>query len=208
MDKMKITSILIITCLIIVGTTCFATTGIVNAPNGLVLREEASKNANPLATISDDSNVEIIEQSGEWYKVNYNGKEGYLFAEYVDVEEEEVVEENNTLEEQQSEEYTTETQYPQTQKAKANLKVYILPSVTSKTIINVEMGEEITINYDLNNWINVTYNGKIGWARKYFINNRLIVDSFLKFFKKCTLIFLTIVKICFNIHQPIWFIRR
>ena len=44
--------------------------------------------------------------------------------------------------------------------------------------------------------------------RKYFINNRLIVDSFLKFFKKCTLIFLTIVKICFNIHQPIWFIRR
>ena len=76
--------------IILIGTTSLASiTGIVNAPNGLVLREEASKTANPVMTVSDDSKVEIEERDGEWYKVKYNSHEGYLFAEYVEIEEEE-----------------------------------------------------------------------------------------------------------------------
>ena len=79
---------------IIAGTTSLAgITGIVNAPNGLVLREEASKSANPVMTVSDDSKVEIEERDGEWYKVKYNSHEGYLFAEYVEKSDEEKKEE-------------------------------------------------------------------------------------------------------------------
>ena len=58
--------------IILIGTTSLASTGIVNAPNGLVLREKASKSANSVMTVSDDSKVEILEKDGEWYKVKYN----------------------------------------------------------------------------------------------------------------------------------------
>ena len=80
MDKMRITLILVLTAIIIIGTTCFAVTGIINAPNGLVLRSKADKNSDPLATVDDKSKVEIIEKMGDWYKVKYGNLEGYMFA--------------------------------------------------------------------------------------------------------------------------------
>ena len=162
--------------IILVGTTSLAgITGIVNAPNGLVLREEASKSANPIMTVSDDSKVEIEERDGEWYKVKYNSQEGYLFAEYVEIEEE-LVENTETEENKEeqieettkNEEITTETEK---QNVKSELKVYSIPSVTAKIILTLEKDAEITVNYELNNWVNISYGNTTGWARKYFVNN-------------------------------------
>ena len=170
---------------IIAGTTSLAgITGIVNAPNGLVLREEASKSANPVITVSDDSKVEIEKRDGEWYKVKYNSHEGYLFAEYVEIEEEEqnetietetTVETEENVEEQieETEEQQTEAA-PQKQNAKSDVKIYTIPSVTAKIITTIEKDAEITVNYELNNWVNITYGNVTGWARKYFINNEPI----------------------------------
>ena len=167
---------------ILFSTISFGRAGTVNAPNGLVLRESASKSANPITTISDNSTVDILEENGEWYKVKYNDKEGYLFAEYVDAEKEEAKEEPQESTEEQKEETKTddteksenianEPQYPQKQKAKSDLKIYTIPSVTANTLVSVKKDEEITINYELNNWVNVTYGKNTGWARKYFVNN-------------------------------------
>ena len=173
--------------IVLVGTTSFAKAGIVNAPNGLVLREEASKSANPIMTVSDDSEVEIIEKDGEWYKVKYNSHEGYLFAEYVEVEEEietETTEEpEEPTEEQSGETKTEEVENPedveeqvnQNQTVKSDLKVYTIPSITAKTILTIQKDSEITINYELNNWVNITYGNTTGWARKYFLNNETTV---------------------------------
>ena len=170
---------------IIAGTTSLAgITGIVNSPNGLVLREEASKSANPVITVSDDSKVEIEKRDGEWYKVKYNSHEGYLFAEYVEIEEEEqnetietetTVETEENVEEQieETEEQQTEAA-PQKQNAKSDVKIYTIPSVTAKIITTIEKDAEITVNYELNNWVNITYGNVTGWARKYFINNEPI----------------------------------
>ncbi len=165
--------------IILIGTTSFAKSGRVNAPNGLVLREKASKSADPVITISDNSKVEILEEDGEWYKVKYNSHEGYLFAEYVEVKEEEKKEEAKETSEKETEETKTEEtentenkekQYPQKQKVKTNIKIYSIPSVTSKTIATAKKDAEITINYELNNWVNITYGKNTGWARKYFVN--------------------------------------
>ena len=67
----------------IMGTAVLAVSGSVNAPSGLVLRSEASKSGAPLATVPDKTEVEVVEESGEWYKVRINGQEWYLFKEYV-----------------------------------------------------------------------------------------------------------------------------
>ena len=168
MDKIRITFILILTCVIIIGTTCLAATGIVNATRGLVLREEASKTANPITTVPDDAEVEIIEKTGEWYKVKYGNYEGYLFAEYVDAQEEPETEstnsEQNNEDAKQNEEQQVVTEitgtYPQNINIAKEAKAYIIPSVTSRVILNIESGKTITLNYELNNWFNITFEGK------------------------------------------------
>lgn len=167
---------------ILFATTSLARTGTVNAPNGLVLRETASKSGNPITTISDDAKVEILEENGEWYQVKYNNQEGYLFAEYVDAEKQE--EQPKVSKEAQKEETTDENkeeavsnednQYPKKQKAKSDLKIYTIPSVTATTIANAKKDEELTINYELNNWVNITYGTTTGWTRKYFVNEEAV----------------------------------
>ena len=187
MTKLKKFSICLASGIAILGTVSFARTGTVNAPNGLVLRETASKGANPITTVGDNQKVEIIEENGEWYKVKYGNYEGYMFAEYVEAEA--VVEEKPQEQEKPSEEVKAEEvkaeeiedknekpeeqekTYPKEVTLKANLKVYLIPSITSKVILDAEVNAKVTINYELNEWFNVTYNNTQGWVRKYYINN-------------------------------------
>lgn len=178
MTKLKKFSICLVSGMVLLGTVSFARTGTVNAPNGLVLRETASKEANPIITVSDEETVEILEENGEWYKVKYGNYEGYMFAEYVEAEEvveEAPAEENTETEEQAPETVVDESQetaqkYPQDVVLKSNVKIYLIPSITSKVIANAEASKEITVNYELNDWVNVTYNNIQGWVRKYYIN--------------------------------------
>ena len=183
MRNLKKVFITVLFLLITISLESFAATGIVDAPSGLVLRKDASKTAEPITTATDKAEVEIIEESGEWYKVKYNGHEGYLFAEYVTVKEETVVEENKEQENTPSEQPTEPTQetpvetpeYPKQSKLESSIKVYIIPSVTSSVIINIEAQKNITVNYILNDWANITYENQTGWARKKLALNELVI---------------------------------
>ena len=182
MKKIKKFSIIFILVIAMLAVNSVATTGTVNAPNGLILREEASKSGGIITTVSDKSQVEIIEKSGEWYKVKYGSYEGYLFAEYVtvkeEVQEEQKQEAVSTEEpsEELEEQETTKPEEPQTVEQKqvqiqSNVKVYILPSVTASVINNIEPGKTITINKELNDWLNITIENKSGWVRKSLVEN-------------------------------------
>ncbi|MGN1270985.1 MAG: SH3 domain-containing protein [Clostridia bacterium] len=181
MKKIKKFSIIFILVIAMLAVNSVATTGTVNAPNGLILREEASKSGGIITTVSDKSQVEIIEKSGEWYKVKYGSYEGYLFAEYVTTEE--VIEESkqetvvNEETEEPKQKELTKGEEPQEQveseqvQIQSNVKVYILPSVTASVINNIEPGKTITINKELNDWLNITIENKSGWVRKSLVEN-------------------------------------
>ena len=173
----KITIIFALICLF-GGVKCFATSGTVNAPNGLVLRETASRTSNPITTINNSQTVEVIEKTEEWYKVKYNNYEGYLFAEYVNVSEP-VVEENT--EDNQKEEQTVEntessvepiqteeqySTYPKETTTLSNTKVYLVPSITASVINNIEATKAVTINKVVNAWAYITFENNSGWVRK------------------------------------------
>lgn len=148
--------------LAILGTTALAVTGTVNAPSGLVLRAEASKTANPITTVPDKTEVNIVEKNGEWYKVTYNSQEGYLFAEYVNATEDV---ETQTTETSTTPEPTTEnTNNVQTTN---KLKVYNMPLITSTVINEIEPNAEITIIKQITNWSYVSVGEIIGWVRTY-----------------------------------------
>lgn len=177
MNKIKKVSVVAIASLAIFGTTVFATTGkVYNTSQGLVLRGEASKTSAPLATIPNDKEFEIIENLGEWYRVNVDGKEGYLFAEYVKVIEETPSEEEpsteNPTEEQPGNNEPVENTNPNT--TKIETKIYKLPLITSTTIETIPANTELQIQKTLNNWAYVSYNNVTGWIRTYNYNSETV----------------------------------
>ena len=192
MKNLKRISIVFLLILSMLTINSLATTGTVNAPNGLILRKEASKSGEVIMTISDKSEVEIIEKSEEWYKVKYGNYEGYLFAEYVEAEEES--EQQTAVEEPKEEQPTEETptqeepsqteetqeqtkEFPKQIQTSSNLKVYILPSITSSIVSNIEVGKAITVNKELNDWANITFENKSGWVRKALIENAVVAEQ-------------------------------
>ena len=63
--------------------------GIVKARGGLRLRSEASTSSSILTTAPYGDSVVVLEKKGDWYKVNYNLRIGYMSAEYLTLKERE-----------------------------------------------------------------------------------------------------------------------
>lgn len=59
-----------------------AETGTVNVPE-LNFRENPSTNSDTLGVLSNGTKVNIISEQGDWYKIKYNNKEGYVSKQYV-----------------------------------------------------------------------------------------------------------------------------
>jgi len=156
--------------LAILGTSALAAAGTVNAPSGLVLREEASKTANPLTTVPDKAEVDIIEKNGEWYKVNYNSQEGYLFAEYVTADEEVTEQETATPEAPEGQEQPTQ-ENPNSVQAANKLKLYNMPLITSTVISEIDTNVQITVIKEITNWSYISAGEIQGWVRTYGIKN-------------------------------------
>ena len=167
MRKFKTISLLILVITLAFGSAVVAVTGTVNAPSGLVLRQEASKNGAPLATVPDKTELEILEENGEWYKVTYNGQTGYLFGEYVNKNQETSVEP-----EAQAPETPAETN-PNEVQAKNKIKVYIIPAITSTVINEIEPNAQIQIEKQITNWSYIVSGNIRGWVRTYGIQNEI-----------------------------------
>ena len=167
MRKFRTISLLILVITLTLGSAVFAVTGTVNAPSGLVLREEASKTGAPLATVPDKTELEILEESGEWYRVTYNGQTGFIFGEFVNKNEETSVEPEVPVPE-----IPAETD-PNAVQAKSKIKVYIIPTVTSTVINEVEPNAQIHIEKQITNWSYIVSGNIQGWVRTYGIQNEI-----------------------------------
>ena len=71
----------------------FAATGKSTATNVRV-RAEASTNSEVIELLAVDDVVEILSKEGDWYKVSFNGKTGYVSQSFISTNEK--VEENNS----------------------------------------------------------------------------------------------------------------
>ena len=165
MIKLKTITILTVTIMLFIGGVVFATTGkVYNTSEGLVLRESASKSGNPIQTVYNGTEVEILGEENGWYKVKVDGKEGYLFAEYVKVEE--ATENPEEAEEEETEEKaTTTSEEEEGESVKAETKIHLLPSMASTTIGTIPADGEIKVIKTVGKWNYVLYEKIKGWVR-------------------------------------------
>lgn len=179
MKKVKKITMMIVIAFIILSTTILAQTGIVNAPSGLVLRGEPARGGSVITTVEDAMQVEVLEQNGEWYKVKYNGQEGYLFAEYVKIEETEepptnTEPDNNVPAENPEGNIDTPANAVGTSvPMKNDAKIYMMPLISSTPIGTFVVGTSVVVEKTITNWSYVTDGTREGWIRTYLITGEI-----------------------------------
>lgn len=123
----------------------FTTYTVVNAPSGLNVREAADKDTAIIGGYANGAQVKVTKDMGNgWLQVNYNGKVGYCYGEYLKAET------IKTL---------TVTDAP------SGLNVRQSPSMDATVIGLLENGAKVDITKDAENgWYQVDYNGKVGYC--------------------------------------------
>ncbi len=196
-SKMNIKSIVImatigIISLFFINMSLAVSTGKISVETAN-LRETADENAKILELLSINDEVEIIEKTGNWYKVKAKGMTGYLRQDLIKVNEQE--QPNNTTnnetatnqETQAPVENTVEptekpkenTQNNQTeqkveekdielgkQKMAEDTKLKIVPVINATDTIEVKKEEEANVIEIMNGWVCVEAKTTKGWVRK------------------------------------------
>lgn len=152
----KLTLTLIITSMLLLITIpSFATTGTITVDT-LRARKTPSTSSDVLRNLDSGDKIEIIEKSGDWYKIKLSdGSEAYVYAEYVKLDE------NATTNENSDQKETTEKTEIQLEK---NTQIYILPLLFSNEIGKISESTTVKVVEVINNWVCVEYNGITGWV--------------------------------------------
>ena len=146
------------------------------------LREKADSDSKILDLVNKGENVEIVDTIGEWYKVKYKKITGYIRKDLLQlnnetnniVKEQNTIEENtqsqnieteNTIEESVVEANTTEsTEITGKYKAKEDIKLKVIPLISSLDLQDIKQNTELEVKDTMNNWAYVTVQEKQGWV--------------------------------------------
>lgn len=90
MNKFKRIAALVLAFAIFLTCSAFAVDGKVFDASALKVRALTSTDSDVLGKLANGSKLDIQGKIGDWYMINYNGKTGFVFGEYVDLGEYEV----------------------------------------------------------------------------------------------------------------------
>lgn len=155
--KKIISVIFVILISMLIATNVLASTGTVNVAE-LNLRESASTSSKVLGKLSAGTKLTIISTEGDWYKVNYNGIEGYVSKTYIkDVAEDETNNSTGTT----SEETNTETNYTNITE---DTTLYVLPLLNSTKLNTIKKDTKVLLISVNGNWCYVQTDTESGWV--------------------------------------------
>jgi len=151
---LTLTVTLLLILLLIPGVN--ATTGTITV-DSLRARTAPSTSSDVLRSVTPGDKLEIIETTEDWYKVKLSdGKEAYVYAKYVKLDEEITNEQENTE--------VNENLSVGKIKLEENTRIYILPLLFSNELSKVAEEIELDVIEKINNWVCVEYNGVQGWV--------------------------------------------
>lgn len=161
----------------------------VKANGGLWLHSTKDSSASSRITImSNGEKVDILDESGSWYKVNYNGTMGWCSSQFLSnptvisqssqskaVEENKPVYENKTVEMNKPVTSTVKTAY-----IKANGGLWLHSSKDSSASSRISImnkGSKVRVLEESGSWFKVDHNGNIGWCSSEFLTTPVTSQS-------------------------------
>lgn len=165
LKKATIASIVILVLIIGVAIASFAiTSGTANAD--AKLRKTTSNDSIVLEIIPKKDEVEILEEDGDWYKVNYKKIKGYVQKEFIDViEESSQIDTTEDNQNEKTQENQVDLKKGDKTTSKIETKLYMRPVINSKAITKIQKDKQITVLEIRNNWVYVNVEGINGWAK-------------------------------------------
>lgn len=165
LKRATIASIVILVLIIGVAIASFAiTSGTAN--KDAKLRKTTSNDSIVLEIIPKKDEVEILEDAGDWYKVNYKKIKGYVQKEFIDViEESGQIDTTEDKEDEQTGENQVDLKKGDTTTVKTEVKLYMRPLINSKIITKLQKDKQVVIEQIRGNWAYVSVEGMSGWAR-------------------------------------------
>lgn len=115
----------------------------VTAQGGLRLRNGASTSAAAIVTLASGTKVEVLEALDGWYRVEANGKTGYVSSQYLSV--------TGTV-------------------SASSLNVRSTPSTSGSKVTTLSSGAQVTLLESLDGWYRVEANGKTGYVSGQYIS--------------------------------------
>ncbi len=188
MKKIKI--LLIIVVLFIVSSTIVLAKSGTTTTDSVNLRNKPSTSSDVIKSLSKNESLEILEKSGDFYKVLYKGRVGYVSKKFVSVAGESVS--NNTVETTNTTSstntttsatnVTTTTEATTTAansdnnnlaigsyKLNADSDVYVLPVLYALRNGSLKKGDTVNVITVTPNWVYISNNNISGWVFKISI---------------------------------------
>lgn len=178
----KIMAICAVVITIIAYNVVIAATGKVNESN-IRMRKEPNTKSDVIKNLYKNDEVEVLEKTGEWYKIKYDGKVGYMRSDLIDITSGTVVDAASTSTTTTTPATpTTETQTPTTApttsettatgtttaekkeytlKVDTSIKTY--PVIYARNKMDVKKGEKVEKKEELGKWIKVKKDTSEGW---------------------------------------------
>ena len=176
MKKIKI--LLIIVVLFIVSSTIVLAKSGTTTTDSVNLRNKPSTSSDVIKSLSKNESLEILEESGDFYKVLYKGRVGYVSKKFVSVAGESVS--NNTVETTNTTSSTNTTTEATTTaansdnnnlaigsyKLNADSDVYVLPVLYALKNGSLKKGDTVNVITVTPNWVYISNNNISGWVFK------------------------------------------
>lgn len=196
MNKLKKVAIALAVILFILTNIKYSlgVTGKITAET-IRIRAEATTDSKIIEIGNAGEKVDIVGLEGDWYKVSFKNKTGYIYKDYLTPDGEVTTSDKsneNTSDATQSPEASTtpETTPSETPTETTNDKamelgnvvnketlVYLLPNFTSTKIEKVNKDQEIKLITTMANWAKIEINQKEAWIPKTFLMKEVSVET-------------------------------
>lgn len=124
-----------------------------------------SYTSNVIRRIPEGDEVYVLSASGNFYRIEYDGKTGYVFKSYV---------KEGTGSSLGTGSFTAEG-YPYQTVTTSSVNLRKTASTSAKKLTTIPKNAEITVKQLSGSWANVTYGGYTGWVVKDYIRVATIV---------------------------------
>lgn len=180
----KIMAICAVVITIIAYNVVIAATGKVNE-NNIRMRKEPNTTSAIITNLYKNDEVEVLEKTGDWYKIKYEGKAGYMRSDLIDITSGTVVDTavaastapsptttqtsgttttettTSTTAETATSSATTAEKKEYTLKVDTSIKTY--PVMYARNKMDVKKGEKVEKKEELGKWIKVKKDTSEGW---------------------------------------------
>ncbi|MFX3623613.1 MAG: SH3 domain-containing protein [Ectobacillus sp.] len=117
----------------------------------LNVRAEPAASSSKLGALSKNSSVQILGKSGDWYKIQYQNRNGFVHQDYISA---------------------SANQGGQQYFVKVNaLNIRSQPGTYSSILGTLTLGQAVSVQSEHNGWYKISYQGRTGYIKNDFVSS-------------------------------------